>query len=120
MTPVPQKSAPNREETAPKHEVHINVNGNGFLYTRPDGQNAATIVVRKGDHVTWRCDHGNFSVLFKAHSPFAEVGFHGRRGTETVHAIVLGERGTYQYAVTVPLDSGLIVDDPEIIVDDGD
>jgi hypothetical protein len=108
-----------REKTGAKHEVHININGKGFLYSRPDGQNAATIVVKKGDHVTWRCDHGNFSVLFKAHSPFAEVGYHSRRGMETVDAVVLGERGSYQYAVTVPLDSGLIVDDPEIIVDDG-
>ena len=120
MTPAPQKSAPHREQTGPRHQIHINITGNGFLYTRPDGQNAATIVVRKGDVVTWRCDHGNFSVLFKLNSPFALVGFHGRRGTETVEALVVGERGSYHYATTVSLDSGLIVDDPEIIVDDGD
>ena len=88
------------------------------MYARPDGQNAATIVVRKGDHISWRCDHGNYSVLFKAHSPFADVGFHGRKGTETVHAVVLGEPGSYHYAVTVSLESGLIVDDPIIIVGD--
>jgi len=118
MTPAPEKAA-NREGEAPRHQVLININGKGFLYTKPDGQNAATIVVRKGDRVTWRCDQGNYSILFKGHSPFAEVGLHGRRGTETMHAVVVGERGSYHYAVTVPLDSGLIVDDPEIIVDDG-
>jgi len=109
MTPAPQPQ---------KHLVHIQINGGGFMYARPDGQNAATIVVRKGDHISWRCDHGNYSVLFKAHSPFADVGFHGRKGTETVHAVVLGEPGSYHYAVTVSLESGLIVDDPEIIVGD--
>ena len=66
MTPAPQPR---------KHLVHIRINGSGFMYARPDGQNAATIVVQKGDHVSWRCDHGNYSVLFKADSPFVEVGF---------------------------------------------
>jgi hypothetical protein len=89
------------------------------MYARPDGQNAATIVVRKGDHISWRCDHGNYSVLFKAHSPFAEIGLHGRKGTETIQAVVLGTPGSYHYAVTVSLDSGLIVDDPVVIVSDG-
>src|SRR5689334_5967884 len=120
MTPAPQKPSKNREEQPAVHQVSINMNGKGFLYTKPDGQSAATIVVRTGDHVSWRCDHGNFGILFKMHSAFAEVGFHGRRGTDTVHAVVLGERGSYHYSVTVPLDRGLIVDDPEIIVDDGD
>jgi plastocyanin len=115
MTPqLEHKHGPSR------HHVHIHINGGGFMYARPDGQNAATIVVRKGDHVTWRCDHGNYSVLFKNHSPFADVAFHGRRGNETVTALVVGEAGSYHYAVTVALDSGLIVDDPEIIVGDGD
>jgi len=116
MTPSRQKD----EYAAPRHHVNISINGNGFLYAHPDGQNAATIVVRKGDHVRWRCDHGNFSVLFKQHSPFADVAFHGRRGTESVTATVVGDPGSYHYAVTVALDSGLIVDDPEIIVNDGD
>ena len=116
MTPTRHK-----DEYAPAHHrVNININGNGFLYSRHDGQNAATIVVRKGDHVMWRCDHGNFSVLFKKNSPFADVAFHGRRGNESVTATVVGEPGSYHYAVTVALDSGLIVDDPEIIVNDGD
>lgn len=118
MTPAPQRQDYQEEKPA-KHSIHINISGSGFLYARPDGQNAATIVVRKGDQVTWRCDHGNFSILFKTHSPFALVGFHGRKGTETVHALVVGERGSYHYATTVSLESGLIVDDPEIIVDDG-
>jgi len=101
-----------------EHAVHIHVDGTGFLYTRPDKQNAATIVVKKGDRVKWRCDHGNFSVLFKAESPFADIAFHGRRGTETVSATVVGNRGSYHYAVTVSLDNGLIVDDPVIIIGD--
>jgi plastocyanin len=100
-----------------EHAVHILVNGKGFLYAGPDGQNAATIVVRKGDRVKWRCDHGNYSVLFKADSPFADVAVHGRKGTETVSAQVLGEPGSYRYAVTVALDNGLLVDDPIVIID---
>ena len=102
-----------------KHLVHIQISGGGFMYARPDGQNAATVVVRKGDRVSWRCDHGNYSVLFKADSPFVEVGFHSRRGTETVEALVVATPGSYHYAVTVSLDSGLIVDDPVVIVSDG-
>jgi len=99
------------------HAVHIKIDGTGFLYTNPDQQNAATIVVRKGDRVKWRCDHGNYSVLFKADSPFADVALHGRRGTETVTATVVGQPGSYKYGVTVALDSGLIVDDPVVIID---
>jgi plastocyanin len=99
------------------HAVHIKIDGTGFLYTNPDQQNAATIVVRKGDHVKWRCDHGNYSVLFKADSPFGDVAFHARRGNETVTATVVGQPGSYKYAVTVALDSGLIVDDPVVIID---
>jgi hypothetical protein len=115
MTPSPQK----QPFEVSLHHVQININANGFMYARRDGQNATTIVVKKGDHVTWRCDHGNFSVLFKNRSPFADIAFHGRRGTDTYTAVVVGERGSYHYAVTVSLDSGLIVDDPEVIVDDG-
>ena len=66
MTPTEQK--------IPRlHAVHIIIDGTGFLYTNPDKQNASTIVVRKGDHIKWRCDHGNFSVLFKSDSPFADI-----------------------------------------------
>jgi hypothetical protein len=108
---------PTQRKNPTQHAVHININGTGFLYTRPDNQNAATIVVRKGDHIKWRCDHGNYSVLFKGESPFAEVALHGRKGTETVSATVVGEPGSYHYAVTVSLDNGLIVDDPIVIVD---
>lgn len=103
-----------------RHHVHIRIDGDGFMYAHPDGQNAATLVVRKGDRVRWRCDHGNYSVLFKKHSPFADVAFHGRRGNESIEATVVGDPGSYHYAVTVSLDSGLIVDDPEIIVDQGE
>jgi len=110
MTPTPQRQPM-------VHAVHIKIDGTGFLYTNPDQQNAATIVVRKGDRVKWRCDHGNYSVLFKADSPFTDVALHGRRGTETVTATVVGQPGSYKYGVTVALDSGLIVDDPVVIID---
>jgi plastocyanin len=100
------------------HTVHIHVNGGGLLYKRPDNESASTIVVRRGDQVKWHCEHGNYSVLFKGESPFAEIAVHGRRNTETVHAIVVGDPGSYNYAVTVSLDHGLLVDDPVIIVDE--
>jgi hypothetical protein len=112
MTPVTQKD--------PRlHSVAIQVKERGFSYTTPDDRNAVAIKVRKGDHVKWNSDHGNFSVLFKANSPFADIAFHGRKGANTVTATVVGEPGSYFYAVTVALpDGGLIVDDPEIIVGD--
>lgn len=116
MTPATKQE----QHASARHHINIQINGGGFMYAKPDGQNASTIVVRKGDRLTWRCDHGNYSVLFKHNSPFGDVAFHGRRGNTTVEATVIGEHGSYHYAVTVALDSGLIVDDPEIIVDDGE
>src|SRR4051812_16739859 len=119
MTPSRQ------QERAPaRHHVHIRPDGikregNQFSYAHADGQDAASITVRRGDHVKWRCDHGNFSILFKNHSPFGEIAFHGRRGHETAEALVVGESGSYHYAVTVSADAGLVVDDPEVIVNNG-
>jgi hypothetical protein len=110
MTPLTQRE--------PKeHSVNIRVREQGFAYTTPDNQDAVRIYVRKGDRVKWNSDHGNYSVLFKANSPFADIAFHGRKGAETVTATVVGREGSYHYAVTVALpEGGLIVDDPEIIV----
>lgn len=102
------------------HHVNINVNGDACAYAHPDGKDAVSIKVRTGDRVKWKCDHGNFSVLFKQHSPFSEVALHGRKGDETVEAIVKSDGGTFHYAVTVSADHGLIVDDPEVIVNNGD
>ncbi len=109
---------PSREKgSAAKHRVEIQIKGKDFAYAGRDGQNAATIHVRRGDHVTWLCAHGNYSVLFKQNSPFADVAVHGRRGDESVSANVVGTPGSYHYGVTVALDGGLVVDDPEIIID---
>ena len=112
MTPVTQHEP--RE-----HSVAIDVNERGFVYTTQDDKNGVSITVRRGDRVKWNSDHGNFSVLFKANSPFADIAFHGRRGAHTIAATVVGQPGSYHYAVTVALpDGGLIVDDPEVIIGD--
>ena len=43
---------------------------------------------------------------------------HGRKRSDTVTSVVTGHKGSYHYAVTVALEGGgLIVDDPEIIID---
>lgn len=112
MTPAHQK-----ETTGSGHEVHIEVNGQAFTYTRKDGSNADKLIVRQGDHITWHCAHGNYSVLFKHNSPFHEIAFHGKRGDVSGSAIVVGPEGSYHYGVTVALNGALIVDDPEVIVD---
>ena len=107
-------------EREPKvHVVSIEVDGKGFVYTTLENPDASTIVVYQGDHVKWHCRHGNYSILFKEHSPFGDIGAHGRRGAETPPLRVIGEPGRYKYAVNVALANGLIVDDPIVIVDDG-
>jgi hypothetical protein len=111
MTPIMQKQ--------PKlHSVQIHVNGSGFAYRGADEQNAVSIRVHEGDHVKWNCDHGNFSILFQGPSPFAEVGAHGNHGSDTPVLTVVGKPGSYKYGVTVALDTGMLVDDPEIIIGD--
>jgi plastocyanin len=108
-------------KTHGRHGVKIDFNGGKFAYRSPEtGADAATIKVRRGDVVEWHCEHGNFSILFKGHSPFEGVGVHGKRG-EMASATISGANGRYTYAVTVlPLDGAPAVDDPEIIVDGGE
>jgi hypothetical protein len=111
MTPTQKKE--------PKlHEVNIHVNGRGFAYFGLDAGNATTIRVRRGDHVKWNCGHGHFSVLFQGESPFAEIGAHGRQGSDSQILTVIGKPGSYKYGVTVALENALVVDDPEIIIGD--
>ena len=121
MTPSLQKSDPQksdpRKNPGAKHRVHIRIDGSSFRYARPGGEDAATITVSKGDHVTWHCEHGNYSVLFKKHSPFGDIAFHGRQGKESASAVITGDPGAYHYAVTVALDGQMLVDDPVILVD---
>jgi hypothetical protein len=52
-------------------------------------------------------------VLFQDKTPFKDVGIHGRVGSDTT----TGPPGSYKYAVSVALESGMQVDDPEIIVE---
>ena len=59
-------------------------------------------------------------MLFKAGTPFTDVGAHGRAGSDTSTLIVTGAPGSYKYAVNVVLPNGLEADDPEIIVDSSD
>lgn len=112
MTPQSQRQ--------PKtHTVSIDHDGKGFVYSTPEHPDASVIRVYRGDHVKWHCRHGNYSILFKEHSPFADIGAHGRSGSDTVELKVIGETGSYHYAVNVALPHALIVDDPVVIVDDG-
>ncbi|HEX4274723.1 MAG TPA: hypothetical protein VHZ74_05180 [Bryobacteraceae bacterium] len=100
------------------HSVGIHIKGSGFAYLTPDNRNAATIHVRHGDRIKWNCDHGNYTVLFKGESPFGQAAVHGFKKMETTTSVITAKPGRYTYAVTVALeDGGLIVDDPEIIVD---
>lgn len=115
MTPKTQRE--------PKlHAIGIRLDDKGFVYSTPEHPDASIVYVRRGDHVKWNCDHGNYSILFKEHSPFMDIGAHGRGGSDTLTLEVVGGPGSYRYAVNVALPKGLVVDDPEIIVgnDGGD
>jgi hypothetical protein len=115
MTTAAEKREPRQ------HFVRINIDDKGFAYDAPGHQNAREIVVRNGDTIRWNCGHGNYTVLFKAGSPFRgkAVAVHGPKNTDTMEAVIEGIKGHhYAYAVTVALEgSGLIVDDPVIIID---
>lgn len=112
MTPQTQRE--------PKtHTIGIRLDGKGFIYSTPEHPDAKSLYVRRGDRVKWNCNHGNYSVLFKEHTPFSDIGAHGRGGSDTATLEVIGEPGRYKYAVNVALPNGLVVDDPEIIIGDG-
>ena len=103
------------------HFVRIHINDKGFAYASQGHDNARAILVKNGDTIKWNCDHGNYTVLFKGGSPFKtkDVAVHGPKGNDTMEAVIEGDPYRhYSYAVTVALEgSGLIVDDPEIIID---
>ncbi len=111
-----------KARTSKKHAVRIDVNGGKLSYVDPvTGGAAATIRARKGDFIHWQCAAGNFAVLFKTTSPFAEVGVCRPRGGATHDALVTGMKASYKYVVMVISAAGhAIVDDPEVIVDDGE
>jgi hypothetical protein len=113
MTPV--------RKTEHQHSVRIDFDDGRFTYTQDENnQPAQRITVKRGDVVRWRCDHGNFSILFKSHTPFAVIGVHGKRGETTMDSLVTGDSGNYRYAVALVPDGGEpVVDDPEIDVTDG-
>src|SRR4051794_27874596 len=109
---------PSSQKQPALHSVIIRIKDSGFMYSTPDERNAASIRVQRGDHVKWNCDHGNYTILFKGESPFTEIAVHGRKRSDTATSVVTGHKGSYHYAVTVALEGGgLIVDDPEIIID---
>ena len=112
MTPKTQRE--------PKlHAVAIRIDGKGFVYSTREHPDAKSIHVHPGDLVRWGCDHGNYSILFKDRTPFGDIGAHSHKGRQTPALEIIAEPGSYKYAVNVALPNGLVVDDPEIIVDDG-
>lgn len=122
---TPQAAGMKPEEAAnpgsARHTVLISVVNGTIRYTGIKGKDATRLEVRRGDTIVWQSDHGNYGVLFKSKTPFSQVGFHGRRGVPSREAKVIGVSDEYHYAVTVvPPDSDPIVDDPVIIVNDGD
>jgi len=104
-----------------RHLVRIQSDGARLSYVNAQGEPAATIHVKPGHVVQWHFEHGNFSIVFKGKSPFAEAGYAGNGGVPTRDAQVTGPAGKYSYAVTVvPLQGNPIVDDPDVIVGDGE
>jgi hypothetical protein len=108
--------------TPARHTVRIHIEDGKIRYTGSRGEDATRIKVRRGDTIVWQSDHGNYGILFKSKTPFSNVGFHGHRGMPSRKAKVIGVNDEYFYAVTVvhPESGEPIVDDPVIIVNDGD
>ena len=104
-----------------RHTIAIQVEDGRLKYVIGENTDAKQIKVRRGEIVVWQSDHGNYAVLFKSKTPFAEVAYHGHRGMPSNEARVIGVNGSYDYAVTVVPDGAQpITDDPVIIVNDGD
>jgi hypothetical protein len=115
------KPARETNATPARHTIRIIVEEGKIRYVGAKGQDVTRIEVRRGDTIVWQSDHGNYAVLFKSKTPFSNVGFHGHRGMPSRKAKVVGVNDEYHYAVTViPQDGEPIVDDPVIIVNDGD
>ena len=122
MTPQAGMKPVGRSAPEPaRHTIRIVVEDGKIIYTGSKGEDATRIIARRGDTIVWQSDHGNYAVLFKSRTPFSDVAFHGHRGMPSNQAIVIGVNDEYHYAVTViPQDGQPIVDDPVIIVNDGD
>jgi hypothetical protein len=122
MTPqAGMKPAARSVQEPARHTIRIVVEDGQIRYAGSKGEDATRIIVRRGDTIVWQSDHGNYAVLFKSRTPFSDVAFHGHRGMPSGQAMVIGVNDEYHYAVTViPQDGQPIVDDPVIIVNDGD
>ena len=122
MTPQAGMKPEGRQSYEPaRHTIRITVEDGRIRYSGTKGEDATKIIVRRGDMIVWQSDHGNYAILFKSKTPFSDVGFHGHRGMPSNQAIVTGVNDEYHYAGTVvPDGKEPIVDDPVIIVNDGD
>jgi len=122
MTPQPAGAKTfGRPPEPARHTIRINVEDGRITYSGSKGEDLTKIFVRRGDTIVWQSDHGNYSVLFKSKTPFPDIAFHGHRGMPSKQGMVVGVNDEYYYAVTVISPEGKpIVDDPVIIVNDGD
>jgi hypothetical protein len=123
MTPQTASTKPGATDAIPaRHTIRIVIEDGKIRYLGAKGQDVTELKVRRGDTIVWQSDHGNYAVLFKSKTPFSNVGFHGHRGMPSRKAKVIGVNDHYFYAVTVvhPETGQPLVDDPVIIVNDGD
>jgi hypothetical protein len=122
MTPQPAGAKTfGRPPEPARHTIRINIEDGRITYSGSKGEDLTKLFVRRGDTIVWQSDHGNYAVLFKSKTPFPDVAFHGHRGMPSKQGTVIGVNDEYHYAVTVIPDDGKpLVDDPVIIVNDGD
>ena len=98
--------------------ITIQVNGGVFSYLQAPGNNDGKHVhAEPSDTVKWRCPGHAFMILFaKNGSPFDGVVFGGLASGTSASGIVLPGPGTYAYLVVVVTNTGVLIDDPDIIV----
>lgn len=86
----------------------------------------ATVRVRPGQVVTWSCELGDWTVLFRSGQPFGDAavgeGIRGNRGQGSSRAVRPdAAAGRYKYDILVQVQGGPpLRADPEIIVDPGE
>ena|SRR5688572_9142304 len=105
--------------------IQISLSGKTISYT-VGGVNADQFHIKPTNKITWKCDDGDYTILFKdGRSPFkpAERAFAAHKGKKTtaklIKDFVFGEN-PFSYAVTVidPTDGQAVLDDPDLIIDD--
>ena len=79
--------------------------------------NPEPVVVKKGDGIQWKSDHGDIHGHFLLNAPVVERAWSSVKGQASPNAVVTGNPGTYKYSISLVTGSTIHTKDPEVRVD---